>query len=424
MFNRNKENFSLIGPPKTQRLIKRPLLSVAVTDSSNLEQDSTFNQSVSSNSISTSPSINNSSKSLLDILNFDNNLKFLENNVINNTNEKLTVIPLNINTDNITSSEYECEYELSITKNEFTFDKPKSPVQKIESPLPNEEKRSISDEKIDLVVNFNPLLNMTFVPNELYKNKTTFTNSKSYKNEINNMIVNTTPEINIQITISETKSNDQNAANEFTKSSTKTEKQHLMNEIKTNKTSSSPFSSASSSSSSTSSSSFLSARNTGPKPQPENRNEVVSPILNKIFDLLDNSQYLFDQTSSNKSLKNTFTQTNSIEEEDEAECISAYEQIVRFLDASLDEQIKAHSLKYDYYGDDYETRNESELPYHKISELNNSQSQTDYYFEPNKSYYWLDSEPRKVQSIYDEIAHLLDNAHLLRMQKQQSFAYF
>ena len=415
MFNRNKENFSLIGPPKTQRLIKRPLLSVVVTDSPNLVEDSTLSQTASSNSISTSPSINNSSKSLLDILNFDNNLKIPENNVINNTNETFTVIPLNINTDNITSSEYECEYELSITKNEFTFDKSKTPVSKIKSPPPNEERRPISDEKIDLVVNFNPLLNMTFVPNELYKNKTTFTNSKSYKNENNNMIVNTTPEINIQITISETKSNDQNAAKESSKSSAKIEIEHEHETKTSSSTSSSP-------SSSSSYSSILSARKKGPKPQPEKRNEVVSPILNKIFDLLDNSQYLFDQTSSNQSLKNTFTQTNSLEEEDKAECVSAYEQIVRFLDASLDEQTKAHSLKYDYYGDDYETRNESELPYHKISELNNSQSQTDYYFEPNKSYYWLDSEPRKVQSIYDEIAHLLDNAHLLRMQKQQSFA--
>jgi hypothetical protein len=442
MFNQNQQMFSLIGggPPKTQRLIRRPLPSTIIPESTNLEE-TVHDQTNSLNKSSTS-SASNSTKSLLDILNFDSDVKFPEISVISSDIDALTVIPLSINTDNRSNSEYECEYELSIVKN--TSNSESKPPSKPQHQTPNvapkkayeEDKYPIlvddnSSKSVELVVNFNPLLNMTFVPNSLYANKPntkiSYTNSKSTKKDTNKGSITTIPEINIQITINETEIQPTENKSKNIKLDSKVNDQSQKIKPETDSSSSSTLSKSSYSSLSPSP-----AKRTVSDGILETRKEAMSPILNKIFDLLDNSQHFSNQSNSSNSLNNTKLQrTNSIEEEDadENKCISAYEQIVRLLDQSLDDRMKEisdHSIVYDFYGDEYDAMEGSKSSYHEINEINNTQSEHDYYFKPNSNNYWLDTEPRKVKTVYDEIAHLLDNAHLLKIQRQKLFtnAYF
>ncbi len=438
MFNPNQQMFSLIGggPPKTQRLIRRPLPSTIIPESTNLEE--TVHDQTSSLNKSSASSATNSTKSLLDILNFDSDVKFPEISVISSEIDTLTVIPLSINTDNRSNSEYECEYELSIVKN--TSDSETKSPSEPQLQTPNvaskqayeEDKYPIlvddnSTKSLELVVNFNPLLNMTFVPNSFYANKpntkTSYTNSKSSKNDTNKGSITTLPEINIQITINENEDKSKN-----TKFDPKVNDPSQKTKPETDSSSSSALSSSKSSYSSLPPSP---AKRTVSDNTLETRKEAMSPILNKIFDLLDNSQHFSNQSNSSNSFNNTKLQrTNSIEEEeDENKCISAYEQIVRLLDQSLDDRMKEisdHSIVYDFYGDEYDAMEGSKSSYHEINELNNTQSEHDYYFKPNSNNYWLDTESRKVKTVYDEIAHLLDNAHLLKIQRQKLFtnAYF
>jgi len=227
-----------------------------------------------------------------------------------------------------------------------------------------------------------------------------------------------TPEINIQITINESEIHKKTEETKLKDSS-----KPILNKINEYSTPQTESASSSSFSRSLSSSSSFLENRTVSKHTLETGKRSTSPMLNKIFDLLDNTQYFPNQMISSQSPNYKYTQKKVAQKENESvnECVSAYEQIVRILDASLNEKIKAHSVLYDYYGDEYEIAEVTQSSYHKINELNNNETEIDYYFKPNVSNYWLDSEPRKVKSIYDEIAHLLDNAHLLKMQKQQAF---
>ena len=233
---------------------------------------------------------NNALKGLIDILNFKNKAKqkvdeeFLEEDFE-------TIIPFNINTENKTNSEYECEYELSIIKN--------ADHQETSPQLSTVLNDDFHDNSLEITLCLNnPLLDMKFVPNNNNNN-----------NNITNTFTKHMPEINVKITI--------NANNE---EETKNVDDVMILEESYN----SLYSSISSLSSLNMHTPFTSY---------ESHSKQLASSMSPIYSV-DSSDRTYLNSSKSKELEYSTA----------SKCVSAYQQIMNLLDESLEKNNKSNTL--------------------------------------------------------------------------------